>query len=113
MKLKYINFDLLSRITCGVGNQKMKSRVVVRLNFPSERRLEIVLGALLPETKTPPSFRSRVKVEGGGTTLTLSFEAPDISALRAAVNSYLRWVNLIIDSCLVLDSMCKGQIKNT
>jgi len=91
----------------------MKSHVVVRLNFPSERRLEIVLGALQPETRAPPSFRSRVKVEGVGTTLTLSFEASDISALRAALNSYLRWVNLINDSCLVLDSMCKEQIENT
>jgi len=91
----------------------MKSHVIVRLNFPSKRRLEIVLGALQPETKTPASFRSRVKVESVGTTLTLSFEASDISALRAAVNSYLRWVNLVNDSCLVLDSMCKEQIENT
>lgn len=90
----------------------MKSRVVVRLNFPSKRRLEIMLGALQPETKTPASFRSRVNVEGVGTTLTLSFEASDISALRAAVNSYLRWVNIINDSCLVLDSMCEEQTKN-
>jgi tRNA threonylcarbamoyladenosine modification (KEOPS) complex Pcc1 subunit len=91
----------------------MKSHVIVRLNFPSERHLEVVLSALQPETKTPPSFRSRVKVEGVGTTLTLSFEASDTSALRAALNSYLRWVNIINDSCLVLDSMCKEQIKNT
>jgi len=48
-----------------------------------------------------------------GTTLTLSFEASDTSALRAALNSYLRWVNIINDSCLVLDSMCKEQIENT
>lgn len=85
----------------------MKSHLIVRLNFPSKRRLEIVLDALQPETRTPPSFRSRVKVEGVGTALTLSFEASDTSALRATVNSYLRWINLINDSCLVLDSMCK------
>ncbi len=72
-----------------------------------------MLSALQPETKTPPSFRSKVKVEGVGATLTLSFEASDTSALRAALNSYLRWVNIINDSCLVLDSMCKEQIKNT
>jgi len=85
----------------------MKTHVIVRLNFPSERHLEIVLGALQPETKIPPSSRSRVKVEGVGTTLTLSFETSDTSALRAAMNSYLRWVNLINDSCLVLESMYK------
>jgi tRNA threonylcarbamoyladenosine modification (KEOPS) complex Pcc1 subunit len=91
----------------------MRAHVIVRLNFPSERRLKIVLSALQPETKTPPSFRSKVKVEGAGTTLTLSFEASDTSALRAALNSYLRWINVVNDSCLVLDSIRKEQIENT
>jgi tRNA threonylcarbamoyladenosine modification (KEOPS) complex Pcc1 subunit len=83
----------------------MKSRIVVRLNFPSEERLKIVLGALEPETRTPPSPRSRVKVEGRGSSLILSFEATDTSALRAAVNSYLRWVSLTNDMCSALDSL--------
>ena len=91
----------------------MKAHVIVRLNFPSERHLKIVLDALQPETKTPPSFRSRVKMDGVGTTLTLSFEASDTSALRAALNSYLRWINIVNDSCLVLDSIRKEQIENT
>ncbi len=83
----------------------MKSYLVVRLNFPSEERLKIVLGALEPETRTPPSSRSRVKVEGRRSSLTLSFEATDMSALRAAVNSYLRWVSLVNDMCSALDSL--------
>jgi len=83
----------------------MKSRIVVRLNFPAEERLKSVLGALKPETKTPPSFRSRVKVEGRGSSLILSFEATDTSALRAAVNSYLRWIGLVNDMCSAIDSL--------
>jgi len=83
----------------------MKSRIVVRLNFPSEERLKIVLSALEPETRTPPSPRSRVKVEGRGSNLTLSFKATDTSALRAAVNSYLHWVSLVNNMCSTLDSM--------
>ena len=83
----------------------MKSCIVVRLNFPSEERLKIVLGALEPETTTPPSPRSRVKVEGRDNKLILSFEATDTSALRAAVNSYLRWVSLVNDMCSALDSL--------
>jgi len=83
----------------------MKSRIVVRLNFPSEERLKIVLGALEPETTTPSSPRSRVKVEGRDNKLILSFEATDTSALRAAVNSYLRWVSLVNDMCSALDSL--------
>ncbi|UCE15956.1 MAG: hypothetical protein JSV12_08920 [Candidatus Bathyarchaeota archaeon] len=84
----------------------MKSHIVVRLNFPSEERLKIVLGALEPEARTSPSPRSRAKVEGEGSSLILSFEATDTSALRAAVNSYLRWVSLAHDMCSALDSLC-------
>jgi len=83
----------------------MKSRIVVHLNFPAEERLKSVLGALEPETKTPPSPRSRVKVEGRGSSLILSFEATDTSALRAAVNSYLRWIGLVNDMCSAIDSL--------
>jgi len=91
----------------------MKSRIVVRLNFPSEERLKIVLGALEPEARTPPSSRSRVRLEGRDTSLILSFGATDTSALRAAVNSYLRWVSLVNDMCSTLDSLRGGQMKNT
>jgi len=83
----------------------MKSHIVVRLDFPSEERLKIVLDALKPETRTPPSPRSRVKVDGTGNTLILNFEATDTSALRAAVNSYLRWVSLVNDMCSALGSL--------
>ncbi|NIR86993.1 hypothetical protein GWO13_05230 [Candidatus Bathyarchaeota archaeon] len=91
----------------------MKSHILVRLNFPSEERLKIVLNALEPETKTPPSPRSIAKVEGRGSSLILSFEATDTSALRAAVNSYLRWVGLVNDMCSALDSLRGEQMKNT
>jgi len=83
----------------------MKAHIVVRLNFPSEERLKIVLGALEPETKVSSSLRSRVNVEGRDSSLILSFKATDTSALRAAVNSYLRWVNLVNDMCSALDSL--------
>jgi len=85
----------------------MKAHAVVRLNFPSEERMKVVLDALKPETKTPSSSRSRVKVEGKGSSLTLDFEAADTSALRATVNSYLRWIGLVSDACSTLDSLRK------
>lgn len=88
-----------------MGSQKLKSRIVVRLDFPSEERLKIVLDALKPETRSTVSPRSRVKVEGMGSSLILNFEATDTSALRAAVNSYLRWVCLVKDMCSALDSL--------
>lgn len=51
-----------------------------------------VHGALLPETGGDvPKSMSRVVLEEGGVRVLV--EAEDLSSLRAAVNSYLRWVD--------------------
>ena len=83
----------------------MKAQAIVRLSFPSEKLSKIVLQALKPETKTTPTRRSMIRIEGEGRNLTLSFEAKDTSALRASVNSYLRWIALVNEACSVLDSL--------
>ncbi|MEM3011105.1 MAG: KEOPS complex subunit Pcc1 [Candidatus Bathyarchaeia archaeon] len=71
------------------------SYALIRLEFPSERHLNIVLEALKPESRQTLTRRFKVKVEGKGKELTMRFEARDSSALRASINSYLRWVSLI------------------
>jgi len=58
---------------------------------------DIVEGSLLPEVESPTSKRSRVKVAVDGGVLKVTVEASDVSALRAALNSYLRWVAAILD----------------
>ena len=58
---------------------------------------EIVEGSLLPEVESPTSERSSVKVAVDGGVLKVTVEASDVSALRAALNSYLRWVSAILD----------------
>jgi len=75
----------------------MKAQAVIRLNFSSEKQLKVVLEALKPETRAPATRRSRVQVKGEGNSLTLSFEATDTSALRAAINSYLRFASMAIN----------------
>jgi len=52
--------------------------------------------AMKPETETPSSDRSRTTISLKGDSLTLHIEATDTSALRAALNSYLRWVDGIL-----------------
>lgn len=80
----------------------MRSHATIRLSFPSKKRLNIALKALRPETMDSPTSRSRVKVEGKDKCLTLRFEAKDTTALRASVNSYLRWALLVNDVCSVM-----------
>lgn len=75
----------------------MKAQAIIRLNFSSEKQLKVVLEALKPETKTPPTRRSKVQMKGEGNSLTLNFRARDTSALRAAVNSYLRLISMAIN----------------
>ena len=85
----------------------MKTQATVNLNFPSEKRLKTILNALEPETRISPTSRSKVQVESKGNRLTLTFEARDTSALRAALNSYLRWIVVINDACSVMEAFEK------
>jgi tRNA threonylcarbamoyladenosine modification (KEOPS) complex Pcc1 subunit len=73
---------------------EMKRRAVIQLSLQSETHLKTVLNALKPETRKSPSSRSTAKVEGEDCKLKISFEAKDTSALRAAINAYLRWISL-------------------
>ena len=75
----------------------MKAEATVKFEFKSEKALEVVFNALKPETLSAPTRRSRAYVGVDGKTLTLRFEAKDTTALRAALNSYLRWVRLIVE----------------
>jgi len=83
----------------------MKAQAVIHLNFSSEKQLKVVLEALKPETRSPPTRRSKVQMKGEGNSLTLSFKASDTSALRATINSYLRQTSLVVD---ILKSMAEG-----
>ena len=81
----------------------MKAKAVVRLKFPSEKRLEIVFNALEPEVDKPVTMRSRAKLEKGDNFLVLKVEARDAVALRAALNAYLRWINSMVNVLEVLE----------
>jgi len=86
----------------------MKASTVITLHFPSKKRLEVVLKALKPETEMHPSKRrSKVKVTSRQNSLILNFEAEDTSALRAAINSYMRWIMLINDSLKAIEELNK------
>ena len=72
----------------------MKAHAVIRLKFSSEKQLKVVLGALKPETETSSTSRSNVNMKTEDQTLLLAFKATDTSALRAAMNSYLRLIGV-------------------
>ena len=65
------------------------------LSIDSERP-SVLLETLAPELgREVPRTSASASVQGG--RLVLSIEARDLSALRAAMNSYLRWVKIVND----------------
>ncbi len=54
---------------------------------------EILLKALKPETLSVPSDRARVTLTRKHDALIITIEADDLTALRAAMNSYLAWIS--------------------
>ena len=63
----------------------------------------IVEESLIPEAEHPISQRSdvEIKAEDGGIIITM--EASDVTALRAAFTSYVRWVDAILNVVASVD----------
>lgn len=72
----------------------MKRKAIITIEFESEEQLNVLQQALMPETKKPLTSRSRVSIEGEGKGFAIHIEARDTPALRATINSYLRWVGI-------------------
>jgi tRNA threonylcarbamoyladenosine modification (KEOPS) complex Pcc1 subunit len=59
--------------------------------------VEVIISSLKPELESGISERSRVFLEPSEKGLVIRISADDITALRAAVNSYLYWIQSIMD----------------
>jgi len=73
-----------------------KASAEIRVDMPNDM-VEVVLDALAPETEAPSSERSITYVLKTLDGIIIFTEASDTTAMRAAVNSYLHWVQGIID----------------
>jgi tRNA threonylcarbamoyladenosine modification (KEOPS) complex Pcc1 subunit len=60
--------------------------------FDSEKEAKIVAESLNPEIKHKIP-KTEIEVSRSGKTFSLEIKATDVSSLRAACNSYLRWIN--------------------
>jgi tRNA threonylcarbamoyladenosine modification (KEOPS) complex Pcc1 subunit len=71
----------------------MRARVHIQANGDAK----MLARALKPEAHDEIS-RNKMEIEEENGELVISFEAEDVVALRAALNSYLRWTKLAIDT---------------
>ena len=67
-------------------------KVCFVLDFENLDDARVVYDSLNPEIKHKIP-KTRIKVKFEETVLKIDIEANDISSLRAACNSYLRWIN--------------------
>jgi len=65
-------------------------------DFNTAKEAEIIAEALDPEIKHKIP-KTNVKVSLSNKKFILSIEAKDVSSLRAACNSYLRWINTALN----------------
>ena len=65
-------------------------------NFDSTEEARVIASSLDPEIKNKIP-KTNVKVLLEKETFSLEIEAKDISSLRAACNSYLRWINTALN----------------
>lgn len=58
-------------------------------------RADVIERALRPESEDTISKMS-IRISKEGDRVTLDIESQDINGLRAAINSYLRWIDMTI-----------------
>jgi len=79
----------------------MKAKATVNINISSDKHLISILKALKPETKKLGN-RSKVNINKDGSFIILTVEAKDTVALRATLNTYLRWIGSAIGTLKVI-----------
>jgi tRNA threonylcarbamoyladenosine modification (KEOPS) complex Pcc1 subunit len=65
----------------------------LKVPLASEELARIIRDAINPETNSAPSDRARVKVSVRSSTLLIEVTAEDLTAFRAAMNSYVAWIS--------------------
>ncbi|MGC8663369.1 MAG: KEOPS complex subunit Pcc1 [Thermoplasmata archaeon] len=68
----------------------MMNKVEIRIDSENS---EIIYEALKVEGERNIP-RTSITIEDGNKSLKITIDASDVNALRAAINSYMRWINL-------------------
>jgi tRNA threonylcarbamoyladenosine modification (KEOPS) complex Pcc1 subunit len=82
--------------------ENASAEITIEISLLSSKLAETVYISLLPETKQPSGFRSNVSLKHEGRGLELHILADDIVALRAASNTFLRFVAVAVKTVNVV-----------
>jgi KEOPS complex subunit Pcc1 len=68
-----------------------KAEAAISIDFPTESDAEAMVRALVPEIAAPRTSRASIRVTRRRRVAKITFIAGDLVALRAMVNSFLRF----------------------
>lgn len=68
----------------------------VSINIPS-KKADVCCKAVDIETRGEMLRRSTVLLDHGNDSLLLKMQAEDLTALRASMNTYLRWIEMCLN----------------
>jgi tRNA threonylcarbamoyladenosine modification (KEOPS) complex Pcc1 subunit len=81
------------------------AKATVYLKIKSEKQLLTLFDALTPEINTKVNRRCNVNLKQIDEFLILMFEAEDTAALRAMLNTYLRWIHSSLNILQVIENV--------
>jgi tRNA threonylcarbamoyladenosine modification (KEOPS) complex Pcc1 subunit len=87
-----------------VSVTKVKSKTTLEIPLESEQQARILYSALIPETESAPSDRAKAQVIVDGSSLIIEIEAGDLTATRAALNSFIAWISACIRTIENIDT---------
>ncbi|MBN2229477.1 MAG: hypothetical protein JW779_07755 [Candidatus Thorarchaeota archaeon] len=82
---------------------EVKGRTVLEIPLESNQVAKILYSALVPETESIPSDRATTMVSVKGKSLLIEIEASDLTAMRAAINSYIAWISACMRTIKSID----------
>ena len=82
-----------------------KIAMKIELSFNDQKTTNLVFDALLLESDYNPNERAQANLEKKEKSIILTINAIDTASARAAVNSFLKWINLSIE----LISLAEGK----
>lgn len=83
-----------------MGN--IENPTLAKFTFNLGKNTSIILKSLSPEAKREiPRTKTNIKEVNG--ILVMEIEATDTNSLRAAINSYLRWIKCSLDVCNLIN----------
>ena len=100
----FINKDLILKKPLKLDERmgNIENPTLAKFTFNLGKNTSIILKSLSPEAKREiPRTKTNIKEVNG--ILVMEIEATDTNSLRAAINSYLRWIKCSLDVCNLIN----------